>query len=447
MKVHSGRIKTLKPGSFRGKGVLYWMQRDKRVNDNWALIASQFIAIKNRVPLYVCFQYIGDYKESNTRHYDFLFKGLEETAMMLQRKNIRFFLLKGRASDVIPKLIEIKKIGSLIVDFSPLKVYKNRIHKVIEKIKIPFFQIDAHNVIPIWKASNKKEFAARTIRKKIINNLDEYLTEYPKIVKHPYGELRINKFSFIDTMRGIKIDRTIKPVSWVLPGESAAIHRLKELKELLINYDLNRNDPTKNSLSNLSPYFHYGHLSSQRSILEVKKSKLPQTDKHAFIEQTLVRKELADNFCEYESNYDFFEGFHPWAQNTLNEHRNDEREYLYPKEQFQEAQTHDLLWNAAQNQMRNTGKMHGYMRMYWAKKIMEWSPSPEIAQQTAIDLNDKYQLDGRDPNGYTGIAWSIGGIHDRAWFERPVYGKIRYMNYNGCKSKFDVAKYIKMYES
>ncbi|GIR29916.1 MAG: hypothetical protein CM15mP44_1990 [Candidatus Neomarinimicrobiota bacterium] len=132
---------------------------------------------------------------------------------------------------------------------------------------------------------------------------------------------------------------------------------------------------------------------------------------------------------------------------TLDEHRNDERDYLYPKEQFEEAKTHDHLWNAAQIQMMTTGKMHGYMRMYWAKKIMEWSPSPEIAQQIAIDLNDKYQLDGRDPNGYTGIAWSIGGVHDRAWFERPVYGKIRYMNYNGCKSKFDVAKYVKMYES
>jgi len=447
LKINPGRVKTLRTGRFSGKAVLYWMQRDKRVYDNWALIASQYTAIKNRVPLYVCFQYTGDNRESNTRHYEFLFKGLEQTAQTLEQHNIRFLLLKGNAKDTIPKLIQEHSIGTLIVDYSPLKVYKNRIKKVLEKVQIPFFQVDAHNIVPVWKASDKKEFAAHTIRKKITNNLVDYLTEYPKIIKHPYGEKRENKFSFLDTMKNLNIDISVQPVSWIEPGESAANKSLGLLNQSLNNYDVHRNDPNKNALSNLSPYFHYGHLSSQRAVLEIKKFNIPQNDKAAFIEQVIIRKELADNFCEYEINYDYFDGFHPWAQNTLNQHRNDEREYLYPKQQFEEAETHDDLWNAAQNQMMITGKMHGYMRMYWAKKIMEWSPSPEIAQQIAIDLNDKYQLDGRDPNGYTGIAWSIGGIHDRAWFERPVYGKIRYMNYNGCKSKFDVAKYIKMYES
>ena len=447
MKINPGRVKTLRTGRFSGKAVLYWMQRDKRVYDNWALIASQYTAIKNRVPLYVCFQYTGDNRESNTRHYEFLFKGLEQTAQTLEQHNIRFLLLKGDAKNTIPKLIQEHFIGTLIVDYSPLKVYKNRIKKVLEKVQIPFFQVDAHNIVPVWKASDKKEFAAHTIRKKITNNLVDYLTEYPKIIKHPYGEKRENKFSLLETMKNLNIDTSVQPVSWIEPGESAANKSLGLLNQSLNNYDVHRNDPNKNALSNLSPYFHYGHLSSQRAVLEIKKFNIPQNDKAAFIEQVIVRKELADNFCEYEINYDYFDGFHPWAQKTLNQHRNDEREYLYPKQQFEEAETHDDLWNAAQNQMMITGKMHGYMRMYWAKKIMEWSPSPEIAQQIAIDLNDKYQLDGRDPNGYTGIAWSIGGIHDRAWFERPVYGKIRYMNYNGCKSKFDVAKYIKMYES
>ena len=376
-----------------------------------------------------------------------MFKGLEQTAQTLEQHNIRFLLLKGNAKDTIPKLIQEHSIGTLFVDYSPLKVYKNRIKKVLEKVQIPFFQVDAHNIVPVWKASDKKEFAAHTIRKKIKNNLIDYLTEYPKIIKHPYGEKRENKFFLLGTMKNLNIDISVQPVSWIKPGESAANKSLILLNKSLNNYDVHRNDPNKNALSNLSPYFHYGHLSSQRAVLEIKKFNIPQNDKAAFIEQVIVRKELADNFCEYEINYDYFDGFHPWAQNTLNQHRNDEREYLYPKQQFEEAETHDDLWNAAQNQMMITGKMHGYMRMYWAKKIMEWSPAPEIAQQIAIDLNDKYQLDGRDPNGYTGIAWSVGGIHDRAWFERPVYGKIRYMNYNGCKSKFDVAKYIKMYES
>jgi len=220
---------------------------------------------------------------------------------------------------------------------------------------------------------------------------------------------------------------------------------LDSLSETLIGYNEDRNDPNRRGLSNLSPYFHFGHISPQRVALEIKDSSLSNADKDVFLEEMIVRRELSDNFCEYESNYDSFEGFHPWAKNTLNEHREDKRDYLYPKEQFEQADTHDLLWNAAQNQMRLTGKMHGYMRMYWAKKILEWSPSPEIALQVAIDLNDKYELDGRDPNGYAGIAWSIGGVHDRAWFERPVYGKIRYMNFNGCKSKFNVQKYIELY--
>jgi len=447
LKIHPDRIKTIRHGSFNGRGVLYWMQRDKRVEDNWALIASQYIALKHKVPLYVCFQYVGEYKESNLRHYEFLFKGLEQTALELKAKNINFIVLKGLVGKVIPQLIEKKKIGTLIVDYSPIKFYKNRLKIIQNKIQIPFYQVDAHNVIPVWKASDKKEFAAHTLRKKIHTSLHQFLTEFPNIIHHPYGKKPENKFHFNMLIKNLKTDLSVKPVNWIKSGELSAKKRLKSLEKSFYDYDENRNDPTKNALSNLSPYFHYGHLSSQRAILEIKNFNLPQNVKEAFIEQVLVRKELADNFCEYEDSYDYFEGFHPWAQKTLNEHRNDEREYLYPKEQFEEAKTHDSLWNAAQIQMMTTGKMHGYMRMYWAKKIMEWSPSPEIAQQIAIDLNDKYQLDGRDPNGYTGIAWSIGGVHDRAWFERPVYGKIRYMNYNGCKSKFDVAKYVKMYES
>ena len=161
------------------------------------------------------------------------------------------------------------------------------------------------------------------------------------------------------------------------------------------------------------------------------------------LEELIVRRELADNFTFYNTQYASFDGFPAWAKQSLNEHRKDKREYLYSLKQFEQAETHDPLWNAAQTQMINKGKMHGYMRMYWAKKILEWTPSPEEAMMIAIYLNDKYELDGRDPNGYAGIAWSIGGVHDRAWFDRPVYGKVRYMNYRGCESKFNVKEYIR----
>jgi deoxyribodipyrimidine photo-lyase len=165
----------------------------------------------------------------------------------------------------------------------------------------------------------------------------------------------------------------------------------------------------------------------------------------AFLEELIVRRELSDNFCYYNSNYDSFKGFPDWAKETLNTHKKDEREFVYSVKIFEESKTHEDLWNAAQNELIRAGKMHGYMRMYWAKKILEWSKSPEEALKISIYLNDKYELDGRDPNGYTGCAWAIGGVHDRAWVERPVYGKIRYMNRNGAKRKFDVEKYVKRF--
>ncbi len=169
--------------------------------------------------------------------------------------------------------------------------------------------------------------------------------------------------------------------------------------------------------------------------------------KDAFLEELIIRRELSDNFCFYNPRYDSFDGFPEWARKTLNEHRKDRRPYLYSLEQFETAQTHDKLWNAAQTEMVKRGKMHGYMRMYWAKKILEWTPSPEVAMEVAIHLNNRYELDGRDPNGYAGIAWSIGGVHDRAWNERNIFGKIRYMSYNGCKSKFNIEGYVEHVKS
>ena len=445
--IDPSRIRTLKAGAFGGKAVLYWMIRDKRVSDNWSLLVAQQIAIKNKVPLIVCFQFIGKFPDSNIRQNGFLFKGLLETRHTLQKLNIEFLFLQGRPEKVINELIEKKSIGTVVVDHNPLNVYRKRIKRVIGKTDIPFYQVDAHNIVPCWKASGKKEYAAYTIRPKIKNNLKRYLTDMPQVINHPYGDSQMKDLSLNSILSGIVQDSTVKEVDWINPGEIAAKDILSKLKTKLKGYSSNRNDPTKAALSDLSPYFHFGHIAPQRVAWEIHKSKLQKEDKDAFLEEMIIRRELSDNFCEYEPEYDQFEGFHAWSQKTLNEHRNDEREYIYPLGQFEAAETHDDLWNAAQNEMKITGKMHGYIRMYWAKKILEWTPSPEIAQQIAIDLNDKYELDGRDPNGYTGIAWSIGGIHDRAWFERPIFGKIRYMNYNGCKSKFDVMKYIEMHNS
>ena len=187
---------------------------------------------------------------------------------------------------------------------------------------------------------------------------------------------------------------------------------------------------------------HFGQISAQRVALTVQQFYQTFSSSKVFLEELIVRRELADNFCYFNTNYDSFNGFHNWAKETLNKHRNDKREFVYSLRDFENANTHEDLWNAAQKELLVTGKMHGYMRMYWAKKILEWTKSPEEALQISIYLNDKYELDGRDPNGYVGCAWSIGGVHDRAWKERKILGKIRYMNKNGAMRKFDVKAYI-----
>lgn len=276
-----------------------------------------------------------------------------------------------------------------------------------QKINIIFSlsKVDAHNVIPLWVTSGKLEYAARTIRPKVNNNLTQYLTEFPAMISHPHK----SDVTFPDPFENMKklmdfleIDKTVEEVDWAQPGEKEALKVLKTFLDEKIRYfDDSRNDPNKNVLSNLSPWFHFGQISVARCVLEVKKS--PHSKgKDAFIEEAVVRRELADNFCYYNENYDNIKGAYEWAQKTLNDHRKDVRKPLYNLQQFETAKTHDALWNAAQNQLRIEGKMHGFLRMYWAKKILEWSESPEKALEIAILLNDKYNLDGRDPNGFVG---------------------------------------------
>ena len=438
------RIRVLKQAKYnRNTKVLYWMQRDKRVQDNWALIFAQNLAIEYQVPLLVCYSYIGQFPKANLRQYEFLFRGLEQTAQSLNKLNIDFHLIKGDPKNSVLEFIDNNNVGTLITDFSPLNVYQNRIKKVSKLISIPFFQVDAHNIIPVWLSSDKQEWGAYTFRPKLLKLLPEYLIEFPKVIKHPFKTSNATPNIILNNILSeLEIDRKVKSVESIFPGEKMALKLLGQfMNNSIDDYTRYSNNPNYDVLTNLSPYLHYGHISPQRVALEL--SSMDRIENKSVMEQLIVRRELAENFCYYNNNYDSFDGFPNWAKDTLKAHYKDKREFLYSFENFESADIHDELWNAAQIQMMKTGKMHSYMRMYWAKKILEWSSNPEIALQTAIDLNDKYELDGRDPNGYTGIAWSIGGVHDRAWFERPIYGKIRYMNYNGCSSKFDVKAYIK----
>ncbi|RPI68638.1 MAG: deoxyribodipyrimidine photo-lyase [Ignavibacteriae bacterium] len=461
------RVRVVGVGARRGVGarhgvpqrgvpqpVIYWVNRERRAHDNWALLYAQEQALAHGVPLRVVFCLVPEFLGATLRQYDFMLRGLAELEADLAAYNIPLTVLLGTPKDVLVPFINTEQPSLLVTDFEPLRIKKQWIADVAIAISAPFYQVDAHNIVPCWEASTKLEFAAYTIRPKIVRQLPKFLTEFPQLQKQGASDVipsgARNDWSHIRTT--LRINTNVKPVDWLVPGERAAREMLQTFVSRLHTY-ADRNDPTVTGQSNLSPYLHFGQISAQRIALDVMKAINITADRiteiqplaDGFLEELIVRRELADNFTEYNDNYDRFEGFHSWAQETLNVHRSDVRAHTYTLEQWERAETHDELWNAAQREMMQTGKMHGFMRMYWAKKILEWTSSPDEALAIAIHLNDTYELDGRDPNGYTGIAWSIGGVHDRAWTERPVYGKIRYMNANGCRRKFDVDGYIRRF--
>ncbi len=419
------RVRKLNNKKYEKGDIIYWMSRDQRAEDNWALIHAQKLSRKVRVLFCLV-----DFPEAQDKHFTFMLQGLKQVYEKLQEKNIPFHLVRGKPPEVIPDFVDEYNIGAVVTDFSPLKIKDRWKSNVAENIDLAFHEVDAHNIVPCWHASPKQEYAAYTFRPKINEKPDEFLVDFPKLRKQEMETEELNWEKILENKS-----------SWNA-GPGSAQDVLKEFLDKFDKYPENRNDPNKDSTSNLSPYLHFGQISAQRVALAVRNSQASKKAKEEFLEELIVRKELSDNFCFYNKDYDNFNGFPDWAKKTLDKHRKDKREYVYSLKEFRDAKTHDDLWNAAQKQMVETGKMHGYMRMYWAKKILEWTESPEDAMRIALALNNKYELDGRDPNGYVGVAWSIGGVHDRAWAEREIFGKVRYMSYSGCKRKFDVEEYI-----
>lgn len=420
------------------------MSRDQRVADNWALLHAQSLALERQAPLAVVFTLADSFLGATLRQFGFMLRGMAGVAERLRELAIPFILLRGSPPDEICRFIRQHKVSVLVTDFDPLRLKRSWHHQVAGSVPVPCIEVDAHNIVPCRIASTRQEFGAYTFRPKIHRLLPGFLDDFPPVVRHPFPWSEpVNDFDVEATLSGITVDRSVAETCGLTPGEQGGRARLDDfISNGLASYETECNDPCRHGQSGLSPWLHFGQISAQRVALEVIRQLNSSSSTGAFLEELIVRRELADNFCLYNSSYDRVAGFPEWAQRTIAAHRNDPREYLYRPEQLETAQTHDPLWNAAQLTMVSTGTMHGYLRMYWAKKILEWSPAPEEAMATAIMLNDRYQLDGRDPNGYAGIAWSIGGVHDRAWGERPVFGKIRYMNYKGCLRKFAVAEYI-----
>ena len=459
-------------GSISGTctGVAYYMHRDQRVQDNWAMIYAQNLALQHSVPLHVVCMITAQHPNdpgATLRNLQFCFEGLREVAAECGKLNIAFHFLVDQSSaegggESVARWMTSCDVNCLVTDFSPLRQHRKIVQQIISSKKLPgecaVYQVDAHNVVPVEIASDKQEYGARTIRKKITSKLSEYLTDFPAVTKHPHGDAAAVTRHFADekgtdvkedwdsVLKSLKMDETVKPVEQYRGGATAGWAMLEEfVGERIKLYNDKRNDPTVNALSNLSPWFHMGNLSAQRAVKYVKQH--ASSLSASFVEEAVVRKELADNFCFYNEKYDSIEGASAWAQKTLDDHKDDEREYTYTRDEFETAKTHDELWNAAQRQLMAEGKMHGFMRMYWAKKILEWTESPEKALEEALYFNDHYSLDGNDANGNVGCMWSICGVHDQGWAERPIFGKIRFMNFNGCSRKFDVDAYVRQHGS
>ncbi len=443
--IQKERIRSLNQKSIKkGTYVLYWMQASQRAEYNHALEYAISKANELHQPVIVFFGMTDHFPEANERHYAFMLEGLREVKRSLEKRGIQLVILHESPEKGVMQLS--KKASLVVVDRGYLRIQRAWRENVAKRIDCSFIQVESDVIVPIEETSPKEEYAAATIRSKIHKKLNHFLI--PLKQSDPTVDSSSMDFDFFDmddagkAISKLRIDRSVQKVSFFKGGtEEARKHLEVFLEGKLDRFPELRNDPTLDYLSQMSPYLHFGQISPLFIALKVKEIKSPGIE--AFLEELIIRRELSMNFVFYNGKYDSFESIPEWAKKSLRSHQKDKREYLYRLEELEQAKTHDPYWNAAQREMVVKGKMHGYMRMYWGKKIIEWSKTPEEAFCAALYLNNKYELDGRDPNGFTGVAWCFGK-HDRPWGERPIFGNVRYMNDRGLKRKFDADRYVEL---
>ncbi|MCF7920319.1 MAG: deoxyribodipyrimidine photo-lyase [Candidatus Cloacimonetes bacterium] len=411
------------------KFVLYWMQQAQRVRFNQALNFAVEEANRRRLPLLVCFV-VTPFPEANQRHYRFMLQGLQEVETALTEKGIGLII---RIGDIVEEILELASGAELLVtERGFLRIQREWRNAVKLKLRCPFREIDTDTIVPPTVVSDKAEIAARTLRTKINRLLPDYLVPVPEAVLEikSKDDPLVNRYSEKSrSVYQLYNDNSLPDHGSALPGAVAAQHKLELfIRDKLAYYHLLALQPDKEIRSGLSACLHFGQISPLDIALQIMNCNAPAEAKTAFLEQLIVRRELAVNFIWFTPDYDKYEAAVPeWAQKTLTEHKGDKREYIYSLEELELAKTHDNYWNAAQQEMLQTGYMHNYRRMYWGKKIIEWTPSPQQAWEYMQKLNNRYQMDGRDANSYAGIAWCFG-LHDHPWKERAVFGKVRYIN-------------------
>ena len=434
----------------RARCVVYWMQRAMRVLDNPALDVAIEAGNLLDLPVVIFFSVIGNYPHANLRHYHFLQQGLRDVEEDAAGCGIGF-VLRRYPDNSLEAFLEEVSAALLIGDENPYREPERWRQVLARRLKLPYWTVDADVVVPS-RIFGRDYFLLHHFRPRLKEQLPKFLVPQNKVWprcewKPPRGLARYSLD--LDITAGFdKLDRTVKPVDTFTGGTHAALKRLRDFAAHdLARYDTQRNHPEVKGTSRLSPYLHFGNISPITIALAceeaVNTGRAPAVALDRFLDELIGWRELSVLLVRYNPDYDNWECAEPWARKSLREHAADPRPERYMLAELEHARTADELWNAAQREMVETGWMHNYMRMYWAKRILEWAPDPATAFDWAVILNDKYQLDGRDPNGYAGIAWAIVGKHDRPWFDRPIFGTIRTMTAASTARKFDSEAYIR----
>lgn len=431
----------IRPGQY----VLYWMQASQRTRYNHALEHAIWQANRLRLPVVVCFGLMDNYPEANERHYAFMLQGLSDVEEALSTRSIRFVVRHGSPPQAA---IDLAPQAALIVcDRGYLRHQRRWRDELADRGGCRVEQVETDIVVPVATASDKREFAARTLRPKILRLRDQYLVQTRHVIP-ALSSLSFDLKSEVDltdpeaALSKLKIDRSVPRVARFRGGETEAQRLLRKfVRQKLGGYVDGRRDLSIDGTSTLSPYLHFGQISPVQIALSARDADAPRADKEAFLEELIVRRELSINFVHFTSNYDSYDSLPVWAKKTLDAHQRDKRPVLYSRDELEQARTHDSHWNAAQREMNATGFMHNAMRMYWGKKVLEWSPTPCEAFERLLYLNNRLFLCGRDPASYANVGW-IFGLHDRPWASRPIFGNVRYMNDSGLNRKFDMEAYV-----
>jgi deoxyribodipyrimidine photo-lyase len=446
--IHEQRIRALNDAPVRaGRYVLYWMQASVRADWNHALEYAIREANRLRRPIVACFGLTADFPEANARHYTFLLEGLRDAGRMLARRGIPLVVRRG-APDAVA--VELARSASLVVtDRGYLRIQREWRARAAARIPCALIQVESDVVVPVETAMDHEAYSAAALRPRIHARLREFLVPLEATPVRCDPPARVPESLALDdiaaVVRNLGVDSGVPLVPRAPGGATEARRRLEAfLQRGLSRYHTDRNDPGLQGHSGLSPYLHFGHISPLEIALAIGRRRGEGV--RAFLEELIVRRELSMNFTHYHRDYDRYACLPAWCRATLHTHAADPRPERYAPADLEQARTADPYWNAAQTEMVLTGTMHGYLRMYWGKRMLEWTEGPEEAFRIALAFNNRYQLDGRDPNSFAGVAWCFGK-HDRPWTERPIFGMVRYMNANGLRRKFDIEAYVRRIEA